>query len=173
VIETAEAEIVVTPGVGAGPLRLGMTKDEVVVAMGPSEDRWVGFLDIEHWAWNRSLIQVQFDSRETVGDIMVCHHPSLRVTIGRIDVLTTHADAVIERLRGQLGGDWAEDGYSYGFGTSAGGFWRQCLPGDEPEDDEQTRGGYYWDTVNIATRRYEDEIAQAAERRRERAAQEG
>ena len=64
----------IEPGVGAGPVRLGMIEAEVRAAMGDPDLRDRDWLDVgERWFWHENTFQVCFGRARTVGSIQLCH----------------------------------------------------------------------------------------------------
>lgn len=148
----------VEPGVGCGPVRLGMTRPEVVAALGQP--------DAEHQVWNRTgttlswlegCFQVTLDDAQKVVDIMLSAKGPVVAVLQGIDVLHTPAEEVLAALSGLGEGRYEEDGFSFVYPDARIAFWRQGLPDDdwEPEDYDQYRAGLFWDTVNTWAERPE------------------
>lgn len=150
------------PGVGAGPVLLGMSSSEVLAVMGEPERRSPDWLHVgERWSWLRSCFQVCLGGSRTVGEIQLCYGGPITVIYAGIDLLGSPADLVVEQLSRFDEGRYEEGGSSYSLPRLGLAFWRQCLPGEEPEDDPQYRGGRYWDTVTTGTDDYRAEFAAA------------
>jgi len=143
--------VVVEPGVGCGPVRLGMTMSEVVAALGEPEARHpLRSGEDETLYWLRSTFQVAFGAGATVVDVQLCAMGPVVAVFREIDLLSTPADEVVARLSSLGEGSYDEDGSSFSFPRARLGFWRQGLPDEDwaPEDYEQYRDGLFWDTVN-------------------------
>lgn len=164
-----EMVVEVEPGVGIGPVRLEMTEAEVLAVMGEPQHRRPDWLQVgQMWAWHQSCFQVSFGGSRTVGEIMISFGGDLEALYAGIDLLNTPAAAVIAALSMLEQGHPTEDGYSYTFPGLQLALWHQSRPEDGPEDNEQYRGGLYWDTVSTWTDDYQGEIAAAAADRRQR-----
>ena len=159
----------VYPGVGAGPARLGMAQSDVLAAVGEPESRRPDWLGVgETWFWHERAFQVAFGGDGLVGDIQICAGGPVRAEWRGLDLLHTPAPDVTAALATLGEGFYDEDGYSYRIPAVRLSFWRQCLPGDEADEDEQYRGGRYWDTVNTWRLEYEQELQSASAARRAR-----
>lgn len=154
----------VEPSVGIGPVRLDMSQAEVLAAMGVPEHRFPNWSKVgERWSWHQSCFQVFFGGSGQVGEIMLCFGGPVDASFAGVNLLGTPAEEVIERLSLLDEGRFAEGGCSYEFPGLHLAFWRQVLPGDEPDDDPQYRGGRFWDTVSTWTDFYRLEIGSAAD----------
>jgi hypothetical protein len=123
-----------------------MVESEVVGFVGEPEAQsrsWSG--EGIECAWHESGLQITFDAAGQAAEIMVCR--PITATLNGIDLLETPADTVVEALSDIGQGGYEEDGYSYVFRDVHLALWRQCRPSEEPDDDEQTRGGRFWDTA--------------------------
>lgn len=141
----------VEPGLGAGPVRLGMTRPEVEAALGDPQAEyrvWNGTGTTVSWL--EACFQVTFDGSGKVVDIMLCAKGPVVATLQGVDVLHRPAEDVLAALSGLGQGRYEEDGFSFAFSEARVAFWRQGLPDDdwEPEDHDQYREGRYWDTVS-------------------------
>jgi hypothetical protein len=137
----------VDPGRGVGDILLGMSQDEAARIIGEPESRYRTYHgDGVECAWDDSRFQVTFDASHAASEIMVCW--PAKATFREVSLLDTPAESVVATFA-DLGGVYEEDGYMFVLPDHRLALWRQVLAGDEPDDDPQTRGGRYWDTVTI------------------------
>lgn len=154
--EAARRIVPVEPGVGCGPVWLGMTRREVVAGLGePAAEHRMVDSDAATLSWLEACFQVTFDADEKAVDIMLCAKGPVVAMLQGIDVLHTPAEEVLAALSGLGEGRSEEDGFSFVYPEARVAFWRQGLPDDdwEPEEYDQYREGRYWDTVSTWTER--------------------
>ena len=150
--------VAVEPGVGIGPVRLGMGLPEVVEALGEPEGRLPETtsggggtaVTRETLYWHAAAFQVCSGGDGSVASIMVCRGAPIPM-LREMDLLRTPADEVVARLEDLGDGRYEEDGFSFSFPQARLGFWRQGHPDDEwePGEYEQYREGRFWDTVSV------------------------
>lgn len=144
-----------------------MTERDVLALLGEPEGRHADWLGVGETLYlHESTFQVAFGGDGRVGDIQLCARGPVSAQWRGVELLRTPAEEVISNLSLLGEGTYEEDGYSYCFPGIRLSFWRQCLPGEEADDDEQYRGGRFWDTVNTWHADYKLEIEAAAAARR-------
>jgi hypothetical protein len=149
------------PLVGAGPVRLGMTRQEVRAALGreakeflkgPTSTRFADAFGAD--------LHVFYDERDRAEFIELSRGGEHAPRLYGIDVLERPADEVIQAITERTPYDPEDDaherGYSYTFPLLGLAFWRPVLPEsyDDDEPDDEYLNGRVFQTVAIATRDY-------------------
>jgi hypothetical protein len=89
----------VVPGVGVGPVRLGMARTEVHAALGPPPQLLPsapGESPAE--AWNEGALRVHYSAAGTVERVELSPGPSLRVLLEGREVSTTRVSDLVKDL---------------------------------------------------------------------------
>jgi hypothetical protein len=140
------------PHVGAGPVRLGMTRDQARDAVGVEPQP---FLKSPGSPYPTDAFDglgigfhVYYDGPEPVVDfIELANGGGLEALLGDVDVFATPADVLVARLEREHALDpSSEPGYLYLFRDLGLSLWRSTIP--ESEDDPE---GRYFDAVAIGT----------------------
>jgi hypothetical protein len=143
----------VIPLVGVGPVRLGMTREQVRRAMpGPCEPFRKG-RDDEHEtdAFHDSSFQVFYGGEgPTVEFIELSSDPGVRALYGGLSVFETPADEVVARIGRDTAFDPSDPelGYSYTFPALELSLWRPVLPVEGNDE------GREFSTIGIGVRGY-------------------
>ena len=158
----------IEPGVGMGPVRLGMRRSEVVMALGEPEREhpdWLG-VGMELY-WFGASFSASLDGEGTVGALEMNRGGAVVAVFRGVDVLAAPASEAIDVFESSVGpGEYRENCYSFEFHNVRLWLWRQSLPGDSDIDDPQFRGGLHWDSVCISLDSYDAEVEAAAAARR-------
>ncbi len=144
----------VVPHVGVGPVRLGMTREQVRRAMpGPCEPFRKGpFAKHETDGFHGSGFQVFYGGDEPTAEyIQLCTGQGLRAIYAGVSVFETPADTVVARISRLAPYDPSdrELGYSYIFPSLELSLWRPVKP-ESPTDPE---GQEFW-SIGIGVRGY-------------------
>lgn len=139
----------VIPHIGVGPVRLGMTREEVRRAMpGPCESFLKG-LNARHEtdAFHDGGFQVFYGGEGPVAEyIELSRDSGFRAVYRDVDVFETPADSLLAHISGDATSDPEdrESGYAYIFDNLDLSLWRPVLPGS-PEDS----AGREFSTIGI------------------------
>jgi len=121
----------VVPHEGIGPVKLGMTRDEVAAALGEPGN---GFEPTE-WYWRSSAVHVCFDGNGRAEYIEVSAVEALQARLNDVPILEIDAEEALALLTAlaPYDPDDRELGYSYIFPALELAVWRPVLPeeGDE------------------------------------------
>jgi hypothetical protein len=147
----------VVPLIGAGPVRLGMTRDEVRRAMPGNCESFRKGLDpgLEIDSWHESGFQVFYaESAPVVEYIELSRDSSFVATYNGVDVFELPADDVVAHVcrAAPFDLDNSEHGYSFIFPKLQMSLWRPTMP-ESPEDEE----GRVFETIGIGVAGYYDE----------------
>ena len=161
------------PHTSAGPIKFGMSRDQIVSILGEPEhvtekhELNHGAVSIPipaKFSYFESELQISFNDNEQVNFIEFSGRGAQynQVFFGGIDVFKTSAPMLIKKI--QAAGseyDKEEDEipYSYTFPTIGLGVWRQVVPEiDENTDEvpESDEGKYFW-TIGIGAKGYYSE----------------
>ena len=138
-------EYEIVPHVGVGPIRLGMTRDEVHVELGPPE-----FTSRDNREEFLSGFMVDYNSDGLVEFIELAKSREFRALYqGKClhDMLAADVVSLV-RQHGRYDEEDPELGYSYCFHDLQLSLWRPTVPEpDQPEDDPD---GRYFHAVGIA-----------------------
>ena len=154
----------VEPLVGIGPVRLGMSRQETRNALdvpvlsfkkGPSSAPPVD-------AFLENTFQVFYDKDNRVEFIELSRGGPFTVLFQGISVFETTADELLEAVSPDADYDKnrPEQGYSFIFPKAELSLWRQSLPEDEEDDEQDVDGeeyekpGTYFDTIGVGTSGY-------------------
>jgi hypothetical protein len=137
------------PRVGVGPVKLGMTREEVRRVMPGPCDSFLKGLNPEHEtdAFHDSGFQVFYGGEGPVAEyIELSREAGFRVLYRGLDVFATPADQVLSHVSGDAASDPndPELGYAYIFPDLDLSLWRPVLP-ERPEDPE----GREFSTIGI------------------------
>jgi hypothetical protein len=142
----------VVPHVGVGPVRLGMSRDEVRRAMPGERDSFLKgpYSKIETDAFHGTAFQVFYGSEPpAVEYIMLCRGQGLQAFYRGVSVFDTDADEMVRHVSLDApfdASDW-ELGYSYIFPDLALSLWRSTVP-QSPQDME----GRHFMTIGIGVK---------------------
>ena len=143
-----------TPRVGVGPVKLGMTREEVRRVMPGPCDSFLKGLNPEHEtdAFHDRGFQVFYGGEGPVVEyIELSRESGFRVLYRGLDVFATPADQVLAHVSGDAAIDPndPELGYAYIFPDLDLSLWRPVLP-ESPEDPE----GREFSTIGIGVAGY-------------------
>jgi hypothetical protein len=143
---------VVNPGVGVGPVRLGMHRDEVRAAMGQEPERFLkaGTSRYETDAYHDSAFQVFYEGDEPrVEFIELSGHGGFVAFYRGKDVFGTEASDLVEFIARDAPVDDRdpEFGYSFVFPSLELSLWRPVLPEDDPD-------GEFFSTIGVGVEGY-------------------
>jgi hypothetical protein len=143
-----------TPHLGVGPVKLGMTREEVHRVMPSPCESFLKGLNSEHRtdAFHDSGFQVFYGGGGPVVEyIELSGEAGFRVLYRGVDVFATLADQVVAHVSGDAAFDPtdAELGYAYIFPDLDLSLWRAVLP-ETPEDPE----GREFSTIGIGVAGY-------------------
>jgi hypothetical protein len=147
----------VQPFVGVGPVRLGMSRDEVYHAMheSPTPFRKGASVAPLTDAFHQSAFQVFYaGDQPTVEYIELSRDADFRAFYRELDVFATPADEVATFIARDASYDETgrEFPYSYIFRQLQLSLWRPVLP----EDDDS---GLFFSTIGVGRRGYYDDVA--------------
>jgi hypothetical protein len=142
------------PHVGVGPVKLGMTREEVHRVMPGPREYFLKGLNPEHEtdAFHESGFQVFYGGEMPVVEyIELSRGAGFRVLYRGLDVFATPADQVLAHVSGDAAfdPDDPELGYAYIFPDLDLSLWRPVLP-ESPEDPE----GREFSTIGIGAAGY-------------------
>ena len=145
----------VVPHEGIGPVKLGMTRDEVDAALGEPGN---GFTPDEQY-WRSSAVHVCFDGNGRAEFIEVSAVEALQARLNDVPILEIDAEETLALLTAlaPVNPDDRELGYTYEFPDLELAVWRPVLPeeGDalDPFGDPNGRS---FATVGISVKGYRD-----------------
>ena len=130
----------VVPDQGAGPVRLGMTRQECRDAMpeAPEEFRKLAEDPQTTDAFHESSFQVFYDAADRVEYVELSRHgTAFRARFDGEPILELDADVAVALVARRAAGGTDDGGYAYVFPTLSLSLWRPILP----EGDASPRGG--------------------------------
>ena len=141
----------IKPGIGVGPVNLGMNRSDVLSVMGPAEfsnDESDGFL---------SGFRVDYNESNKVEFIEVAESSKYEALFNGKCLHHIHADDVIEYLStlDSYNKNDPELGYSYTFRKLSMSIWRSTMP--EPGQTTDDFDGKYFQAIAIADEGYFDD----------------
>jgi hypothetical protein len=140
----------ITPGIGVGPVRLGMTRAEVHRALGAPDARFgerEGFL---------SGFMVNYDSTERVEFIELANSPRFSAFFEGVclhHIPAAHAVALVSRFD-TFDPTVRDLGYSYIFLNLQMSLWRSRIVNESEEVDPEDARGYCFEAVGVAVPGY-------------------
>jgi hypothetical protein len=148
----------VQPFIGVGPVRLGMSRDEVrrVMPEPAKPFRKAPTLRHETDAFHKSAFQVFYEGdHPTVEYIELSRGSVVRAVYGGLDVFATPADEVVAHISRDSEFDQSdpEIPYSYLFRGLQLSLWRPTIPESDTDTD-----GRYFSTIGIGKRGYYDVV---------------
>jgi len=143
----------VTPGVGIGPVRLNMTREESRRAMGAVPHTFKKSADdtVLTDAYHRNAFQVFFDAEDRVEYIELSFDEELQALYKGVDAHRTEAMELVACISKDAAydpDDW-ELGYSYAFPALDLAVWRPVMPEGEGDED-----GRCFATIGVGRRGY-------------------
>lgn len=146
----------VQPFVGVGPVRLGMSRDEVRSAMPEPSEPFRKGLTSRHEtdAFHQNAFQVFYDGEPpTVEYIELSRSSVLRAVYRDLDVFATPADEVVTYISRDSGFDQSdpEIPYSYLFRGLQLSLWRPTIPASDKDTE-----GRFFSTIGIGKSGYYD-----------------
>jgi len=143
-------EYEVVPHIGVGPVRLGMTHDEVIKAMGRQPDIVNGKITVG--CYHRCAFQVDYSTGQHIAEyIEISDWPDFIARFDGIDVFHTPAKELVAHIASKTpydDTDW-ELGYSYIFREYDLGLWRPVIPESDEDPD-----GRYFSTIGVGIKDY-------------------
>lgn len=142
------------PHDGAGPVRFGMTYDEVVGLLGIPDQALTGLWksDAKRGGWHKGGVAIHFNP--TLSFVEFSRDAGFVVKLPGIDVdlFRTPAERVVEaitRSGHSASSRGPKAGHTYVFKDLQLGLWRQVVPADEQDPE-----GRYFDTVALGANGY-------------------
>ena len=135
----------ITPNIGIGPIKLGMTRKEVLSTFGKPE-----FENNERISF-MSGFMVDFDENGLVELIELAHSDKYVATFNGVNLHSTLASEVVELVGkyDEVDKEDPEYGYSFIFKSLQLSLWRGVLP-----DHSEHKDGQYFEAVGIACNNY-------------------
>lgn len=139
---------------GAGPVRFGMTYDEVVAILGAPDQALSGLWrsDAKRAGWHKGGVALHF--KPVVSFVEFSRDAGFVVKVAGIgiDLFRTPADEVVDGIlrRGHpVASRGPKPGHTYVFNDLQLALWRQVVPEDEHDEE-----GRYFDTVGLGAAGY-------------------
>lgn len=148
------SELELRPFDGAGPVRFGMTYDEVVAVLGAPDQALSGLWrsDTKRAGWHKGGGAIHFNSAVSFVEFSRDAGFVVRVAGLDIDLFRTPAEEVVDGLlrRGHpVSSRGPKPGHTYLFKDLQLALWRQVVPEDEHDEE-----GRYFDTVSLGAAGY-------------------
>ncbi len=142
----------IIPLKSAGPVKLGLTKEEILKTVGIPSDRHP---EKAYYQYDNIFFSISYDQNNRVQYIEYSTPTGnkSKVLLNGIDIFGTPADDLIVQISTQLGSEYDKEEmempYCYIFPDLELSFWRSAVP--ESKEDEE---GKYFMTVGIGVKGY-------------------